>query len=456
MFADTAKNHIDMCQGPLFGKLVQFYFPLLGSFILQRIFNAADLIVVGRFASSEAMAAIGTTGSLTGLLINCFIGLSTGSNIIVAYHYGAKNERKTSLATHTAIAMSLICGLLIGLLFYFCSGPVLRLMSAPPDILELSTLYMKICSLGMPFLIIYNFGSAILRSVGDTRNPLIYLTIAGVINVVLNIIFVVAFHWDVAGVALATAISQAISAILVLRELHRTDDSCRLVWHKLAIDGRLCLDIIRVGLPAGIGSCCFSLSNIVIQATINTFGTITIAGNAIAADIENFMYATALGLHHTALTFTSQNNGQKLYARIKRTILLCLLLGLVVSNGLGLLCCLFGRQLMGIYTTSQEVIEAVIVRIYIMQSVYGLTSAMEISTGALRGLGYSLLPTLISLFFACIFRLLWIWLILPHFRTYACLIFSYPFSWAACAIVNFLFFYHIMRKRTQPLITVRT
>jgi len=447
------KNYeIDMCNGPLLGKILLFAIPLMLSGVLQLLFNAADIVVVGRFAGHQALAAVGSTGALINLLINVFIGLSVGTNVMVANYYGANDERRVSETVHTAILSSIICGIALIFVGGFLSKPMLTLMGTPEDVLDQAALYMRIYFAGMPVIMLYNFGAAILRAIGDTRRPLYYLTIAGVLNVVLNLFFVIVLHMGVAGVALATVLSQIVSAALVLITLMKNEDCTRLELSKLKIYPSRLRKMIQIGLPAGLQGAVFSISNMLIQSSINSFGSIVMAGNTAAGNIEGFVYTAMNAFYQTALSFTSQNVGAGKYKRVGRVLLLCqacvMVIGIVLGNG----AYLFGRQLLGIYSSDVEVISYGLIRMSYLCIPYFLCGMMDVMVGSIRGMGYSVMPMLVSLTGACGFRVLWIYTVFQLNRTLPTLYTSYPISWtltAAAHLTCFLIAYKKLLKKAQ-------
>lgn len=448
------KYEIDMCSGSIVKKMLIFALPLMLSSILQLLFNAADIVVVGKFAGDDSLAAVGSTGSVINLLTNLFIGLSIGANVLVARYYGAKREEDLKSTVHTAILLSIISGLILTVVGIVGAKHILTWMSTPKDILDLAVVYIRIYFLGMTAMMVYNFGAAILRAVGDTRRPLNYLLIAGVINVVLNLFFVIVLDMDVAGVALATAISQCISAILVIRCLIREQSGIRLELKNLRIDiGKLKM-IMRIGLPAGFQGCLFSLSNVVIQSAINSFGKVVVAGNSAAGNIEGFVYVAMNTFYQAAISFVSQNMGAAKYKRITRIIFTALGLVIVVGVGLGTLVCFFGEELLSLYTDSPAVIEAGMGRILVIVRVYALCGMMDVMVGVIRGLGYSVMPMIVSLIGACALRLVYIQTIfkLPGFHTTDMLYISYPVSWTLTFLAHLVCFLVIWRriiKRTK-------
>ena len=440
---------MDMCRGPLAGKILMFSLPLILSGILQLLFNAADLVVVGKFAgdiSDQALAAVGSTGSVTNLITGAFIGLSTGANVLVAQLYGASDHQKLSKAVHTAITLAFISGVVLVGVGLLVARPLLEWMETPADVIDLSELYMRIIFCGMPANMLYNFGSAILRSIGDTKRPLYFLLIAGSLNVVLNLVFVICFHMNVAGVALATVISQVLSAVLILICLFRMDGPCKLSWRHLGINGEATLKIARVGLPAGLQGCIFSISNVLIQSSINSFGSLAMAGSTSAANIEGFIYIAMNAVYQAALSFTSQNFGAKQYKRINKVFAVCAMLVTAVGLLLGLLAILLKRPLLSLYTDDPVVADFGVFRMNVIVTTYFFCGLMEVCTGVMRGIGYSILPMCVSLAGACGLRVLWIYTLFAADRTMTMLYLSYPVSWAITTLVHFLCFLVARRK----------
>ncbi len=406
-----------------------FAVPLMLSGILQLLFNAADIVVAGRFAGNEALAAVGSTGSLINLLINVFIGLSIGTNVLVAQYYGAKRDKDVSETIHTAILTSLICGTVLIVIGISLAKIMLIWMGTPDDVLDQATLYMRIYFVGMPVMMLYNFGSAVLRAVGDTRRPLYFLLLAGAVNVVLNLFFVIVFGMGVAGVAVATVISQAISAILVLRCLMKSEGCLRVHWKNLKIHKHKLLRMIRIGVPAGMQGAIFSISNVLIQSSINSFGSLTMAGNTAASNIEGFVYNAMNAFHQTALSFTSQNLGGGKPERIKRVALLCQVLVFAVGFVMGMGAYLLGNQLLHIYSTDAQVISFGLQRMRIICTTYFFCGMMDTMVGVLRGLGYSIMPMIVSLMGSCVLRIVWVFTIFAWNPTLFVLYLSYPISW---------------------------
>lgn len=440
---------MDMCNGPLTKKILLFSIPLMCSGILQLLFNAVDMIVVGRYTGSAALAAVGSTGSLINLLTNVFIGLSIGANVLTAQAYGAHDDEAVSKIIHTSILLSLLSGLLLTVVGLFVTKPLLALMGTPDNVLELSSLYMRIYFLGMPAMLLYNFGSSILRAIGDTKRPLYFLSIAGVANVLLNLLFVIVFHMGVAGVALATIISQCISAWLIILCLMRTQGSCRLILSKLHIHKEQCLQVARIGLPAGLQGSLFSLSNVLIQSSINSFGAVAMAGNAATANLEGFVYTSMNSFQQTSLSFTAQNLGGKKYDRVKRILLICLVCSAVIGSGAGLLVLFFNKPLLGLYSSEPEVIHFGFERMKIILTTYFLCGLMDVLVGSIRGLGASITPMIVSLLGACGLRILWILTVFQVSPTLNTLYLSYPVSWLVTAIAHFICFVLIYNKTTR-------
>lgn len=437
---------LDMCSGPLLGKTLVFALPLMLSGILQLLFNAADMIVVGHANGPTALAAVGATSSLINLLINLFMGLSVGANVLVAHFFAAKQEKDCKETVHTAILVSIISGVFLAIVGIFLARPLLVLMGTPTDVLSKSVLYMRIYFLGMPVMLLYNFGSAILRAVGDTKRPLFYLSAAGVVNVILNLIFVLAFDMHVAGVALATVLSQALSAFLIVRCLVRTDGFCKLKMKALSIQKEKLLKMVKIGLPAGLQGSLFSISNVLIQSSINSFGSVAMAGNTASSNLEGFVYNAMNAIHQTALTFSSQNYGGKQYKRIKKVIVLNISLVTLVGLVMGFLAILFGKPLLGLYTSTPKAIEYGLVRMEIIFSTYFLCGIMDVLVGCLRGLGRSILPMIVSLLGACGFRILWIFTVFKEHRTLETVYISYPISWTLTAGVHLICLLLVIRK----------
>lgn len=429
-------------------KMLKFAVPLMLSSILQLLFNAADVVVVGKFAGDDALAAVGCTGSLINLLINLFMGLSVGANVMVARHYGAKRESELKKSVHTSMLLSVLGGLLLtGVGVLFTEG-ILELMETPTEVLPLAALYLRIYFMGMVPNMIYNFGSAILRAIGDTKRPMYFLTLAGVVNVCLNLIFVIAFSWGVAGVAVATVISQTISAVLVVICMLKESGAIRLSLKELKIDKKELLAILRIGIPAGLQGCIFSLSNVVIQKSVNGFGKVTVSGNSAASNLEGFVYVSMNAFHQATLSFMSQNYGAGRYDRLKKIVVAGILCVTATGLTLGNLEYFFGRTLLNIYTSSENVIDAGVVRLSIICTTYFLCGMMDVMVGALRGLGYSFVPMIVSLCGVCGIRLVWLFTVfeMEEYHLVETVYVSYPISWLATFLIHLGSYIVISRK----------
>ncbi len=442
------KYEIDMCSGSVFGKMLLFALPLMCSSILQLLFNAADIVVVGRFAGDNALAAVGSNTALINLLTNLFVGLSVGTNVLTAQYYGAKRERDLKETVHTSMLLSLYSGLLLMVVGLIGAPKLLALMQAPPEVLDLAVLYLRIYFLGMASMMVYNFGSAILRAVGDTKRPLYYLLGAGIVNVVLNLIFVIVCHLGVAGVAMATVISQTISAFLVVRCLAREQGGIHLELKELCITREKLGKIMQIGLPAGFQGTVFSLSNVVIQSAVNSFGNIAVAGNSAAANIEGFVYMAMNAFHQATISFTSQNYGARAYKRIYKILFAGELSVIVTGLVLGNLAVFFGEALLRIYSPSADVIAAGMTRLQIICTLYALCGVMDVLVGALRGIGYSIIPMIVSLVGACGLRLLWIATVfqIPEYHSLRTVYLSYPITWTITLTVHAITFALAARK----------
>lgn len=448
----SKKYEIDMIHGPLLGRILLFTLPLMASSILQLLFNAADIIVVGRYAGSDALAAVGSTGALINLLTNMFIGFSVGANVLVARYYGAGKPDEVSETVHTSVMLSIIGGVLLAVIGIIFASPLLELMGTPENVLPLAALYVRIYFAGMPVILLYNYGSAILRAIGDTKRPLYYLAIAGVLNIILNLILVIVFEMSVAGVALATIISQTLSAVLVIRCLMHIEGGCHLDLHQLKIHTNKLWKILQLGLPAGLQGSIFSLSNVLIQSSVNSFGAIAMAGNSAAANIEGFTYVAMNSFYQAAITFVSQNMGAMEFKRIRKIAWQCLACVTVTGALLGNLSFFFGHQLLGIYSDEAEVIRYGIYRLEVIGTTYFLCGIMDVCVGCLRGIGYSFLPMVVSLLGACGFRILWIFTVFKGHHDLHTLYISYPISWAITASVHmicFLILYRRMVKKSR-------
>ena len=446
---------MDMCNGPLVGKILLFAFPLMLSSVLQLLFNAADIVVVGRFTGAEALAAVGATSALINLLVNVFMGLSIGTNVLTAQGYGARNEKGVQDTVHTSIMLSLVCGVLLIFIGVFLAAPLLELMGTPDNVLGHAALYMRIYFIGMRALLVYNFGAAILRAVGDTRRPLYYLLFSGIINVILNLIFVIIFKMGVAGVATATVVSETISAGLVLRCLMKSEGMFQLHMGKLRIKKQKALQIVRIGLPAGLQGAIFSISNVLIQSSINSFGSVAMAGNTAAGNLEGFVYTSMNAVYQTNLSFTSQNMGAGNWKRMKKILGICLVFVSVVGLVMGRGFVFFGHQLLGIYSSDPEVIQYGINRMQVICGTYLLCGIMDVLVGSMRGMGYSFVPMIVSLVGACGLRILWIFTVFQWHRSLFVLYLSYPITWILTALAHTVCWYKIIHKRERQVAQMR-
>lgn len=456
--ASAKRYEMDMTAGPLLPKVLMFSLPLIASGILQLLFNAADMVVVGRWAGKECLAAVGSTGSLINLMVNVFIGLSVGGSVAVAKSFGANDPAAVHRSVHTAMTLAIIAGVLVGLIGFIFCRPLLKMMDNP--VLDLASTYMKIYFLGMPFNMIYNFGASILRAVGDTKRPLLYLSIAGGVNVILNLVLVIVFHLNVAGVAIATVVSQAVSAVLVVICLMRSSGTVHLELRELRIYKRQLIDIARVGLPAGLQGSLFSISNVLIQSSVNSFGEVVVAANSAGSNLEGFVYTSMNAIHQAALTFASQNLGAGKIKRVRRSMWVCIgtvtVIGLVMGNAM-YLC---GRPLLSLYlddplaidpVTGVTVLDYGMKRLFYMLPLYCLCGLMDVAVGTLRGVGYSVMPMLVSLTGACLFRVVWILTVFAANPTLDVLYVSYPISWALTFGVHMLCYAFIARRKLARL-----
>lgn len=425
-----------MCNGPVLKKIIAFSLPLVLSGCLQLLFNAADVVVVGRFAGKESLAAVGSTTALINLLVNLFIGLSIGANVCVAHTIGCGDYQGTRDNVHTAVSVSLISGTALIFIGLFFTRPLLVLMGAPNDVLDKAALYLKIIFIGMPANMAYNFGSAILRASGDTKRPLYFLSFAGIVNVALNLFFVIVFHLDVAGVALATIISQCISAVLILACLCKIRGACRLDIHRLYIHPARLRRMLRIGLPAGIQGALFSLSNVLIQSSVNSFGSVVVAGNSAGASIEQFVYISMNAVHQATVSFTSQNTGAGKPERISRILFSCLALTSAIGLFMGIGANILSVPLLSIYSSDPAVIAEGQIRLRWVSGPYFLCGIMEVFMGIMRGLGYSIVPMVVSLSGACLFRIIWIATVFRAVPTMDALLLSYPVSWILTALIH--------------------
>ena len=446
MNTKTSKYEIDMCNGSILDKLVSFSIPLMLSGILQLLFNAVDIIVVGQFTGNEALAAVGSTTALINVFVNLFIGVSLGASALAARFYATGQEKEMSETVHTSITLALISGIAMGIIGVIAAKGALELMDTPDNVLNLSTLYMRIYFMGMPFFMLYNYGAAILRAVGDTKRPLLFLIISGATNVVLNLLLVIQFHLGVAGVAIATVISQCISCILVLRCLYLSDGSYQLRFNKLGMKTRYVKQIFQIGIPAGIQSTIINFSNVLLQSSVNSFGSVAMAGYTAANNILGFLYVSVNSITQACMSFTSQNYGVRKFKRMDKVLLECLGLTVIVALVLGGGSYLFGTELMHIYTKSTKVIECGVDIMLYTTVTYFLCGIMDLLPGALRGMGHSTVPMILSVIGTVGTRIVWIYVIFPCHRSLDFLFISYPVSWLLTIVMQVICFYFVRKK----------
>lgn len=445
----VSKKQVNMLSGPLFKNIVVYTIPIILTGALQMLFNTADLIVIGQFRGGDSVGAVGATSSLTSLLTNFFIGFSVGSGVSTAHAVGSGNNAATKRTVSTAMATALVCSVIVTIIGVFASEPLLVVMGTPEEIIDRSALYMKIYFSGTIAVLVYNFGASILRAVGETKKPLIYLSIAGVTNVILNIVFVTVFHMDVEGVALATILSQVLSAMLIVKELITRKDSCRFILKELRFHKKETVKILALGIPTGIQSCVFSVSNVLIQSSVNGFGIAAVAGNSAASSIENFTYIVMNSFQQAAMNFTGQNFGAGKIARVKRIFGICMGSVSIVGLVMGSLTYIFGKQLLGFYVgRDSAAIEAGITKLFFVGLLYFLCGLMEVTTGTLRGMGTSLAPMITAICGVCIFRIGWNLTVfnLPQLHTLSGLFVSYPISWVVTGVINFIIYCVLIRK----------
>ena len=440
-----------MCNGTIMDKLISFALPLMVSGILQLMFNAVDIIVVGRFSGSQALAAVGSTTALINVFTNLFIGVSLGANVLAARFYAAGKDKEMSETVHTAITLALVSGVVMAVVGLVFSRWALEIMGTPADVIDQSTLYMRIYFLGMPFFMVYNYGAAILRAVGDTKRPLMFLVVAGVINAVLNMFLVIAFHMGVAGVAIATVISQMISCLLVLRCLYKTDGSYQLRFSRLCMKKFYLVQIFQVGIPAGIQSTVINISNALLQSSVNSFGSTAMAGYTAANNVLGFLYASVNAVTQACMSFTSQNYGVGKYKRMDRVLLDCGILSFIIAFVLGCGSYIFGGEILKIYTEDPEVIRCGVEILSITTVPYFLCGIMDLFPGALRGMGHSGVPMILSIIGTVGTRIVWIFWIFPEYRSLYTLFISYPASWGITIVMQVICFVFVRRKVHRQL-----
>ena len=440
------QHEIDMSVGNMLPKLLTFALPLMLSGVLQLAFNAADLIVVGRFVGEKYLAAVGSNGALVNLVINILMGLGTGASVLTARHFGARDFARMRETVGTTLILSVGGGVLFGAIGVIAATPLLRLMGTPEDVLPLAALYLRIYFLGMPVIVTYNFASAILRAVGDTKRPLYFLTLAGALNVGMNLFFVLVCHMDVAGVAIATVLSQCVSAALTVNCILHSDESYHVSLREIRFSKEQFREILRIGLPAGIQGSLFSISNVIIQSSVNSFGSIVMAGNSAASSLESFAFCAQDGISQTALASVSQNMGARQYERTKTAVKLCTLLEIGFSVVLSGLLILFRVPLLGIYTTEAAAVAAGCRRLVINGAIYFTNGLMNMMAASIRGHGYSLLPTAVTLIGVCAFRILWIFTVFRAYHSLTLLYLSYPISWVMTSSAQYICYFRIRHK----------
>ncbi|MBQ6999373.1 MAG: MATE family efflux transporter [Clostridia bacterium] len=449
MSKSQVSHTIDMCSGPMAGKIFQFVIPLMVSSILQLLFNAADIIVVSRFCGDEALAAVGSTSSLINLTVGLFIGMSTASNIIAARLMGERNFEKLHKVVHTSILVSVISGILLAAIGITFAEKALKLMGSPDDVIELSTLYLRIYFIGTPANLIYNFGSSLLRAKGDTKRPLYIITLAGVINFVLNLFFVAFCGRNVDGVAIATVVSQVVSAVLIIICLMSDNDHMRLNIKELKIHKKELLEILRIGLPAGIQGMVFSFSNITIQSAVNSFGKNTMAGYAAANSIQGFLYVAGNAFYQANMTFTSQNMGANQWDRMKRSMKLNILFEVIICTALGIIAFCFATPLLGIYTTDAAVVQEGITVMKYNCLLVVLCGLMETIMGGIRGMGYTIMTMVVSILGSCVLRIIWVASVFNIFPTTDVLFSIYPISWILTSFIHLMCYLVIFPRKKK-------
>ena len=440
------KYEMDMCHGPLFSKVLRFSVPLILSNLAALLFNAADLIVLGQFTTSDDMAAVGATCGFIALMLNLFWGISAGVNVLAARYIGAKDPDKVSKTVHTSIAVAIIGGIMMGIISYLLTDPILHLMATPERIMDKARVYLQISCAGVPFMILYSFGSSIIRAVGDTKRPLIYMIVSGIANVLLNLFFIIVLKMDVAGVAIATQAAHFISAFLVLRALSKSNEDYKLLWKKIRIDWKSFKEMMQIGIPAGFQGSMFTISNMGIQSTINTFGPDAIAGNTAANNLEGLVYAVCYAFYFASISFVGQNHGGRQYKRIVKSIFICMACSVAAVALLGWAFILFGKELLAIYNPDPEAVKWGLIRVKIVFALYFFCGLMDVISGSLRGLGHSLKPAIVIVFWVCVFRIIWLFTVFRYDHTMETLFRVYPVSWILVCVFNGVMLYRVCRK----------
>lgn len=445
------KYSLDMTCGPFLKKLIIFALPLMAMGVLQLLYNTADTAIVGRFAGKEALAAVGATGSLVSLILNIFMGLSTGSGVVQGRNIGAGDSERMSRCTHTAMLLSVVCGIIVGLIGFFLSGKMLVLMNAPADVIGLSTLYLKIYFLGAPGSLIYNYGSSLLRSMGDTQRPLYVLLFSGFVNIILNIILVVPFKLGVIGVAIATIVSQYISALFIISFLIKLDNPCKLYLNRLHIYKKEFIDILKIGLPAGVQGALFSISNVIIQSNVNSFGSSAMAGIAAGSNYDSYIFMCVNAFTQATMNFSSQNIGAKKYRNVTKVFRYCIIIASVVSVIMSLIGFFFCEYIVMLFSKDSEVIKIGASRMAQVMPFYVFCALQDMTAGQVRSMGKSLEPMILSVFGSCILRIIWVIFVLPLNHTLATLYWAYPISWAVTFLMQFLLYMIVKNKMIKKV-----
>ena len=442
----SGKHSIDMTEGPLFGKIVRYVLPLTATYMMQHLFHFADIMVIGRFASHESMAAIGTTGDLNGMMLILIWGIATGSNVVVAQCYGAGDRKALAHAVHSAMALAFTLGTLVFFLGMIFARSLLRGIDVPPEVIDKSCLYWRICFFGTPFMLVYNYACAVLRALGDTRRPLYLLTLGGVVNVLLNLVFVIVFHMDVAGVALATALSQMLSGLLMLRLMLRSTGPERIMLRHVRFYWPQVRRMLYIGIPSGLNGLCWTFPNVLIQRAINSLGAYAMAGSIVSCQLEGVLYVIVIAVYQTAMSFAGQNYGARRYDRVRRSVLICLGVICSINAAGGWLCLAYGRELLRMIKPDALVVEQGFERLSITMSTYFILGAMDTFSGGLRGIGRSISPLVVTFLGACVYRIIWIWAVFPRYRTLGSLLVTYPVSWSFISAVNGAMFFIIVKR----------
>ncbi len=442
----TDKYSLDMTKGPFFKKILMFSLPLMLTGLLQMVYNTADIVVVGRFAGSQALAAVGATSSLIHLILNVFLGMAMGSGVMSARYIGAEDDKRLEKCVHTALLLGLISGVAVGIFGFCMAEKLLILMDSPADVLPLSKKYLQIYFLGAPASLVYNFGAAIVRSTGDTKRPLYILSATGLVNIALNLVLVIVFRLNVAGVAIATIVSQYISAVCIIIRLMKIEGACRLHFNRLRINVSEMKKILLIGIPAGVQNSLFSFSNVIIQSNINTFGATAISGVTAGSNVEGIIYTCTNAVSQTTMTFSSQNMGARKYENLGKIYMRCLLIATLIGGSMSLFGVIFRNQVIGIFSTDPAVIEIGAARLAMVLPFHIFCSLMDVGGGQLRGMGKSFEPMIITLLGSCGIRLLWVFVFFPKNHTLPYLYWAYPISWTITFFVLFIAYFIIKRN----------